>query len=451
MLPFYRAMELIVYAMLNFLPYMILALYPFRKSLRFPRPVTVVLAAVITLLTIGCVFSVTQFPSENTWIFSAFSTISYIAFYFLTVKAHFGKTLFTLLMLSNIANFIIVISKCIEGFLAPGLALQPYRWTFSAIMLAVQLLVLVPLFFYIRNIFTRTVEKDTLLSAWKYLWLIPATFYLLWFYHLYSNTQSSLEIALQPKHAAFLLCINMGAFLIYHMVTCLINEYDKNAALKNQNNQLLLQKLQYEKLELKISETRRAKHDLRHHITVLTGYLHNGKLEEAQSYLTSYRNSLPEDTPVQLCQNYAVNLILLYFAQQAKENDIEFSVHADIPEQLTIAQNDLSVLLGNLLENAVEACLTQATSNRRIVIRTKLKDDALLLGIDNTFDGNIKQNKNGVFLSTKHDGPGLGIESARQIAMHYHGVFQAEHKNGMFYVSVLLELPDAVSYPDYKH
>ena len=80
MLPFYRNLELVIYAMLNFLPYMILALYPFRKNLRFKRPVTTVLAASITLLTVGCMFSVTIFPSENTWIFSAFSTISYIAF-----------------------------------------------------------------------------------------------------------------------------------------------------------------------------------------------------------------------------------------------------------------------------------------------------------------------------------------------------------------------------------
>ena len=99
-------------------------------------------------------------------------------------------------------------------------------------MFAVQLLILVPLFFYVQNVFTYAVEKDTSLSAWKYLWLIPATFYILWFYHLYSNTQSSLEISLQPKRAAFLLCINMGAFLIYHMVTCLINEYDENAVLE---------------------------------------------------------------------------------------------------------------------------------------------------------------------------------------------------------------------------
>ncbi len=442
MLPFYRIMELVVYALLNFLPYMILALYPFRNSLRFSKPVTIVLAAVITLMTIGCAFSVTIFPSEITWVFSAFSTISYIAFYFLSVKSHFGKTLFTLLILSNIANLIIVVSKCIEGFLAPHMALQPYRWTLSVIMLAVQLLILVPLFFYVQNVFTCAVEKDTSLSAWKYLWLIPATFYILWFYHLYSNTQSSLEISLQPKHAAFLLCINMGAFLIYHMVTCLINEYDENAALKSQNNQLLLQKLQYENLKDKIAEARRAKHDLRHHITVMTGYLRDGKLEELEAYLTSYRNSLPDDTSVVLCQNYAVNLLLLYFAQQAKEHDIQFYVHADIPEQLTIAENDLSVLLGNLLENAIDACLTQKAPNRQIVIRTKLKDDALLLTIDNTFDGNIKQNKNGAFLSTKHDGPGLGIESARQIALHYNGVFQVEQKNGMFYASVLLELPD---------
>ncbi len=440
--PFYRIIEILVYSLLNFLPYLILALYPFRKHLRFSKPMTVILVAVISLLQIGCGFLAALFSNTNVGILSALNTMVYFAFYFICVKSHPGKTLFILLMLSNIANLIVVVSKCMEGILAPQLALQPYRWSFSAVMLTVQFLILVPLFFYIRKAFTCIIEKDARLSAWKYLWLIPATFYLLWFYHLYGNTKSSLEIALQPKHTAFLLCINMGAFLIYHMIVCLINEYDKNANLKNQNHQLILQKLQYENLKDKISNARRAKHDLHHHITIMTGYLHDGKLEELETYLARYCKSLPKDTSVVLCQNYAVNLLLLYFEQQAKDNGIVFSVHTDIPEKLNIAENDLSVLLGNLLENAIDACLTQAANHRRIIIRGKQKNDAFLLTIDNTFEGEIKQDKNGAFISTKHSGAGLGIESARQIALRYNGVFQAEQKDGMFYVSVLLKLPD---------
>lgn len=442
MLSFYRTSEIILYALLSLLPYLILALYPFRNCLRFSKPVTILLAATLTLIQIGCGFLAVLLPSQTVGILSAFNTTAYFVFFLISVKAHFGKILFTLLTFSNISNLVVVVSKCLEGILAPQLAVQSYRWSFSTVMLMIQLLILIPLYFYIRRTFTGVVERDTNLSAWKYLWLIPATFYLLWFYHLYGNTQSSLEIALQPSHAAFLLCINFGACLIYHMVVCLINEYDKNTALKNQNHQLVLQKLQYENLKDKISETRRAKHDIRHHITIMTGYLQDGKLKELETYLTSYQNSLPDDSSVVLCQNYTINLLLLYFAEQAKDNGILFSVHTDIPEQLNIAETDLSVLLGNLLENAIDACLTQPEHHREIILHGKLIDHALLLTIDNTFAGVIRQDKNGNYLSTKHDGTGLGIESARQIALLYNGTFLTEQKDGMFYVSVLLNLSD---------
>ncbi len=442
MLPLYRVIEITFYALLNFLPYMMLALYPFRNRLRFSRPVTIFLIAVLTLLQVTSGFLAVLLPHETVGILSALNTAAYFIFYLISVKAHFGKILFTLLMLSNISNLIVVLSKCMEGILAPRLAIQSYRWSYSAVMFVVQLVILIPLYLYTRHFFTQAVEKDTHLSAWKYLWLIPATFYLLWFYHLYANTQSALEIALQPKHAIFLLCINLGAFLIYHIVVCLISEYDKNTVLKNQNHQLTLQKLQYENLRDKILETRRAKHDIRHHIAVMAGYLQDKKYDELETYLAGYQNSFPDNSSVILCKNYTANLLLLYFSEQAKKHGISFSVLADIPEKINITENDLSVLLGNLIENAIDACQNLPEDQRRIIIRAKLEDHALVLTIDNPYAGEPKQNKNGEYLSSKHAGTGLGIESARQIALHYNGTFLIEQKNGMFFVSVLLNLPD---------
>lgn len=98
------------------------------------------------------------------------------------------------------------------------------------------------------------------------------------------------------------------------------------------------------------------------------------------------------------------------------------------------------MLLGNLLENAVEACILQPEGNRHIIVRGQLKNNSLFLTIDNTFNGKILQDNNGVYISTKHSGAGLGIESARQIAMRYNGIFEVIQKNGMFCVSVLLKL-----------
>ena len=436
--PFYRIAEICCYAILNFLPYLAAALYPFRHKLRFSKPIMLMFVLLITLFQIALGLCSAFLPHVNRMLINTSSTLIYFLFYFWAVRAHFGKTLFTLLMLSNIANFVVVSSKCLEGYLFPALARQPYRWSYSLVMAAVQIAILIPLFVYIRRIYAHAIEKETNPAAWRYLWLIPATFYLLWSYHLFGNEKSGTEMALQPEHTIFLWFINLGAFLIYYMVVCLINEHDHNHTLETQNHLLYLQAVQYEHLKNRIAETQRARHDLRHHTAVMAGFLDAGELDKLAAYLDSYRKSLPADGSIQYCKNSVINLLLLYFAQQAREREIAFDVHMDIPADLNIAENDLSVVLGNLLENALEACTQQTRGLRRITICGKANGSTLLLTIDNTYEQEILRDANGAYLSTKHKGVGLGLESVRQIALRYDGVFQAEQKDGVFFASVLL-------------
>lgn len=440
MINFNRGMEIVLYALLNFLPYLILALYPFRNSLRCPKTVIVFFSALILMIQIGLVLWAILFFPAGKGLLSALSTAIYFIFYFWAVKAHPGKLLFTLLMLSNTADFVVVCSKCIEGRIFPAMARQYYRWSFSVVMAAVQVLILLPLFVYIKRIYTKAVEKEAGHLAWRYLWLIPATFYLIWFHHLYGSGKTSLEAALMPSHSIFLFCIDTGAFLIYHIVTMLVNEYDKNITLEKQNHMLSLENLQYDYLQKKMMETRKARHDMRHHAVVMEGYLQDEKYEELKAYLTGWLRTLPEDSTAIFCHNYTVNLLLLYFAQQAKERDIDFIVHASLPGETGVAGNDLSVILGNLLENAVDACAAQKSKDRRIVFRGKADRSALYFTIDNTMEGELRRDKEGRLLSVKHEGTGLGLESVRDIVSRYGGVLRTEQKDGVFCASVFLNM-----------
>ena len=107
-----------------------------------------------------------------------------------------------------------------------------------------------------------------------YLWIIPCTFYLMWNYTIYGNAnRSSLESAMRPGNVVFLFFINAGAFLIYSVVSKLVLEQQKIIELQTRNHQLSTQTLQYEKLQDKITEARRAKHDVRHHITLMKNIL----------------------------------------------------------------------------------------------------------------------------------------------------------------------------------
>lgn len=140
----WHILEMILYSLLNFTPYIAIAFYPFRNSLRFSKRITTLLivAAAILQVFIGLWAGMW---GGNASMLSALSTIMYALFYFLAVRTDFGKALFTLLMLSNIANFITACSKCIEGIYFPTLAIQGYRWSFSLIMFLLELLLLIPL------------------------------------------------------------------------------------------------------------------------------------------------------------------------------------------------------------------------------------------------------------------------------------------------------------------
>ena len=165
--PLYRLVEVGIYSLLNFLPLMVLALYPFRHRLRFSKTATVGLVVALSLVQIFLGWQAAFF-STNAGLLSAVSTLLYAAFYFFAVKVKVGKTGFTLLLLSNNASFIVITSKCLEGILFPSLAYESYRWSFSLCMLMTEAVVWGPLFIHEKGLHTcggkRAVRSGVALS-----------------------------------------------------------------------------------------------------------------------------------------------------------------------------------------------------------------------------------------------------------------------------------------------
>ena len=470
--PLYRVAEVGLYSLLNFVPFMGLALYPFQNRLRFSKKVTAGMILVLTLLQLF-LGNLAAFGKEGNGAFlSALSSLIYAIFYLTAVKMPVGKTLFTLLMISNLANFLVVSSKCIEGQIFPELARQSYRWSYSLIFFLVQLVFWLPLFIYIKQIYTPAVEKEPSGREWRYLWLIPGTFYLIWYDTIYANENlSSLEIALRPKNAICLFFINAGACLIYYIVSELVLEQRKTLELQQKNYQLSMQAFQYDNLQNKITEARRARHDVRHHVLLMQTYLQEKNYEALEEYLQHYQREIPGGELISYCENAAVNAVLLYFAQEAQRRGIEFEVRVNLPRETGMEETDLSVLFGNLLENALDACEeeiekiqkgqsaqseqklqeaektqdgqihlygeTEKSNVGKVIINASQKGQALCVTVDNTFSGKLRQDREGRLLSTKHRGSGMGTESVKMIAEKYHGVCRFEVADGMFCASFM--------------
>jgi two-component system sensor histidine kinase AgrC len=121
----------------------------------------------------------------------------------------------------------------------------------------------------------------------------------------------------------------------------------------------------------------------------------------------------------------------------AKEKGIDFILKIFIPEELPINQCDMGIVLGNILDNAIEATEKCNSSAKKIEIIMGIKKEALVLVVKNPLAGSLKRNKDGKLLSTKEDSKrhGYGINSVIKVARKYNGDVIIEEEGGEFVIT----------------
>ena len=435
-IPFYRLVEVALYSMLNLMPFLFLMLYLFRRHLRFSRHTTAILLLSMGIIQLGLGY-LTAFFYVSSEVMSLASIVVYAGFIFLVLKDSIGRLSFVLLVMANLGNLVSICAKCMEGMVFGEIALQNYRWSMILCMLVMHLLITLPVSFYVSRYFTSNYIPIHN-RCWAFLWIIPANFYLIWYYHLYFAGHSSLEIALDIKHALFLLIVNLGAFVVYHTSVQLLITQDENAKLTQNNYLLTLQNVQYENLQQRIDEARRAKHDVRHHAHLTLEYLRSGKLSQLETYLEQYSALYDDTQTITYCQNYEANTLLNYFAQQAQQYGITMDVFVQFPKVIALTETTLSVLLSNLLENAVDACKEIDDGEKKITVRGKVDDGFVYFDISNNYTGTLSKTKNGNYVTTKKDGNGLGLQSVSHLVKLHNGVWEVDSHGNIFRVSVML-------------
>ncbi|MBR3524822.1 MAG: sensor histidine kinase [Lachnospiraceae bacterium] len=439
--------ESVLYAFLNSFPQVVLVAKAFKSRLRFQAP----LSFVLMLLASLCYMIVTPLgvllpipgPIQDI-VISAF----YILLIFVCVREQLGKLIFVILVLMDFGNLNLVASKCLEGFFFPEYALGRYRYTFSICMLPNVIL----LSFLVYKLVFKDIcsgeseddlpgeKQDSLM--WRYLWIIPAIFYAIWMQHFYLSGRTALENALDPLSTGYLIVIDAGSLLIYHLIIRLVSLQRESRKLEAENHLLSIQKLQYDNLKNRIDETRRARHDMRHQLLLLRSIREQEDLSLLDELIGSFPQLSELDQALVYCENENANTILSYFAGISAKSDIRFDAHVTLPEELFIDKIHLAVLLGNLLENAVEAGL-QREHGRFISISGGYKvlensgNGMISLVVENSYSVTPRQ-QNGRFRSTKHSGDGVGIESVRSIATLYNGTSSFTTHEDIFTASVIL-------------
>jgi len=133
-------------------------------------------------------------------------------------------------------------------------------------------------------------------------------------------------------------------------------------------------------------------------------------------------------------------MLVGHYYYASKELGIRFFVHIDLPDDLPVQDMDLSVLLGNLLGNAVEGASLADEEQHEIRLNMLCSGKMLAITVDNGFDGKIKKD-DAVYPSTKSEGRGLGLSILSSIAEKYGGGVEFKNNDKVFSSSVMLRLP----------
>lgn len=440
MFSFGRTLEILMFSLCNFGPYVAFTYYIFQKHFRYSKITTGIVCTLLFFIQFATRYW-SALQGINTSVnMSLLRLFVILAGYAILFNQRFGKILFIELIFANMGNFILIAAVCLERNLFPDITHELYCCHASVVMILLHLVITLPWTREVKKHFIPMLDNHLVKKEWNYYWLVPTVFYIIWQYQINSGAKTGLENIQNPYNVIFLFIINFGALLIYYIMLMMDGQLAKNLQLEEEQHYRDLEHVAFQTLQERMEETRRMRHDLRHHIHMVNYYLEEKNYDKLQEYVNAYRESIPDMERIRFCDNRIVNNIIFYFASQAMEQKIDFQAQLVVAEQLSVTDHEIAVLLGNLLENALDACMEQKETERRIIVKGKGDAHSLIFTIDNTCENEIKRNKKGELLTTKPQGNGIGVNSAKKIVDRYNGFFSADKRGEMFCASFMLDL-----------
>lgn len=186
---------------------------------------------------------------------------------------------------------------------------------------------------------------------------------------------------------------------------------------------------------------RNVKHDMKQHFIVVMEMLENNEVQLATEYLGKLVDlDILNNSSISRTDNIVVDSLLNAKYAVAQKAGIKFEANIQIPMQLPFSGADISILLGNIIDNAIEASMDIPERERYIKYYMKFDRNVLIVTVINAFNGVLLRNKNGKIVTNKGDSRnhGIGLESVRKVADKYHGSVVIEEKNKTFIIKVIL-------------
>lgn len=412
-------------------------LFPAKLAPRFYFPLVIVLNTLH--------FYLAYYPLADHAALRVVLSLSYFAFFLLVL--HRGKILrkllavlavFTTMALTEFSTFILspTLSSYMQHRDLCHLELIPFYFVFLFAQIIFLLLMVCAFRLLDKKNEDRVSDKDRLC----YL-LLPINQFILLTVWYYSYTFASTE-AFTPKKLLIIITVMIFTVLTDIVLLRLISRTAESAELRARNelmeDQIAAKAKYYQLMAESYSNMRQMRHDIANHLCTIHAMLESGEKDEARKYVTELEKTTAVHSLLSDCQDIAVDAFLRERTAELKGQGISLSADIRLPAQCFVSDVDLITALGNLLDNAADAC-RQVTSPS-IKLRAELADGFLHIESKNPYDpGGSKKERRISYMER-----GTGSIILKSLAEKYSGSYSS-HVNDGIYNNILI-LKESASY-----
>lgn len=218
-------------------------------------------------------------------------------------------------------------------------------------------------------------------------------------------------------------------------------EAEKSKAIANLKNESYIN--YYKTLLSWQNEKDRLMHDIKYQYVNMIQMLDEGKYDECRQYLIKIAEVLEKQQYIQYTGNSYIDFILNHKSHEAEQKGIRFNINTDfIGKAKEFEQQDINIIFGNLLDNAIEAVMSLDETDRWIDVELAKVHQMIFITIQNS-SKHKPTFLNGKIVTTKKANTyihGIGLKNVEQTVLKYNGIFEIEYNKNIFEAKATLFL-----------
>lgn len=332
-----------------------------------------------------------------------------------------------------------------SNYVLPGTITGVYLYRLTERMLpvfVVEILIhLVMLRFLIRELKTVYLSIQSEMGGrWLSMCVMPTLFYI---------SARGLDLAVWGSEREFTALLTMLFFLMtmyaaYLLVFKMIDKLHQSQQKLSEQEILRasIQALKREQAEIQEIKQKLAVniHDNRQLVRIMQEMLQEENYDGVKQMLEKMESRTEVHCPIRYCENIPINGVMVYYAAEAKENQIAIKVQLDLPGKLQVDEWRLAVVIGNLMDNAIRSCgKISDVSRRTIQVTARPVRRQLLLEVCNSCDEQPRFDlQSGLPLSDQGENHGIGLRNVAYFAEKNQAVFDCGVEQGEFFVRMLI-------------